>query len=116
MVYGLRQSLVLVNARRDFRDTSVATDGLFRLKGKAMRQCSGVVLSQQVRALIGEGNQMFVDNNAEEAMRMMQNAIQRYISTHPYIIHRSTKNVTSEHDCFPFPYVCPLADAGLVFT
>jgi general transcription factor 3C polypeptide 3 (transcription factor C subunit 4) len=34
-----------------------------------------VVLSQQVRALIGEGNQAFVDNNIEEAMRVMQEVI-----------------------------------------
>lgn len=35
----------------------------------------GPVLSQQVRALIGEGNQAYVDNNVPEAIRIMQEVI-----------------------------------------
>lgn len=36
---------------------------------------SGPVLSQQVRSLIGEGNQAYVDNNLPEAIRVMQEVI-----------------------------------------
>lgn len=35
----------------------------------------GVVLSQQVRALIGEGNQAYVDANYPETIRIMQEVI-----------------------------------------
>ncbi len=36
---------------------------------------SGPVLSQQVKALIGEGNQAFVDGDLNEAIRVMQEVI-----------------------------------------
>jgi general transcription factor 3C polypeptide 3 (transcription factor C subunit 4) len=36
---------------------------------------SGPALSQQVRALIGEGNQAYVDNDVQETMRVMQEVI-----------------------------------------
>ena len=35
----------------------------------------GVILSQQVRGLIGEGNQAYVDNNIPETVRIMQEVI-----------------------------------------
>lgn len=35
----------------------------------------GPVLSHQVRALIGEGNQAYIDNNLTEAIRVMQEVI-----------------------------------------
>ena len=34
-----------------------------------------MILSQQVRALIGEGNQAYVDNNIQETIRIMQEVI-----------------------------------------
>lgn len=36
---------------------------------------AGPVLSQQVRALIGEGNQAYVDGNVQETLRIMQEVI-----------------------------------------
>ena len=39
------------------------------------RRQAGPVLSQQVRALIGDGNQAYVDNNLSEATRIMQEVI-----------------------------------------
>lgn len=35
----------------------------------------GVVLSQQVKGLIGEGNQAYVDNDIPETLRIMQEVI-----------------------------------------
>ena len=35
----------------------------------------GVVLSQQVKALIGEGNQAFIDGRAQESIQIMQEVI-----------------------------------------
>jgi general transcription factor 3C polypeptide 3 (transcription factor C subunit 4) len=36
---------------------------------------SGPVLSQQVKALVGEGNQAYVDNDIPSAIRIMQEVI-----------------------------------------
>ncbi|EIN05645.1 TPR-like protein [Punctularia strigosozonata HHB-11173 SS5] len=60
-----------------FRDDLRLASGIGarRRKGQKRGRRSGPVLSQQVRALIGEGNQAFVDNNIEEAIRIMQEVI-----------------------------------------
>ncbi|EMD31266.1 hypothetical protein CERSUDRAFT_145423 [Gelatoporia subvermispora B] len=60
----------------EFRDDLRAASGVGRAKGKKKRgRRAGPVLSQQVKALIGEGNQAYVDNDLAGAMRVMQEVI-----------------------------------------
>ncbi|KIK67134.1 hypothetical protein GYMLUDRAFT_37174 [Collybiopsis luxurians FD-317 M1] len=57
-----------------FKDDLRAASGIGkRRKGKS--RATGPALSQQVRSLIGDGNQAFVDNNLPEAIRIMQEVI-----------------------------------------
>ncbi|KAJ3836438.1 hypothetical protein F5878DRAFT_259541 [Lentinula raphanica] len=57
-----------------FKDDLRAAAGIGkRRKGKS--RASGPALSQQVRSLIGDGNQAFVDSNLPEAIRIMQEVI-----------------------------------------
>ncbi|KAJ3881396.1 hypothetical protein F5051DRAFT_397138 [Lentinula edodes] len=57
-----------------FKDDLRAASGVGkRRKGKL--RGSGPLLSQQVRSLIGDGNQAFVDNDLPEAVRIMQEVI-----------------------------------------
>ncbi|KAJ3795759.1 hypothetical protein GGU11DRAFT_209264 [Lentinula aff. detonsa] len=57
-----------------FKDDLRAASGIGkRRKGKT--RGFGPALSQQVRSLIGDGNQAFVDNNLPEAIRIMQEVI-----------------------------------------
>lgn len=79
----------------EFRDDLRAASGVGRSK-KARKLCAfgfdtsttkhtfvhtqrgrrtGPVLSQQVRAIVGEGNQAYIDGNVPEAMRIMQEVI-----------------------------------------
>ncbi|PCH42829.1 TPR-like protein [Wolfiporia cocos MD-104 SS10] len=58
----------------EFRDDLRAASGVGRTRRKRGRR-SGPVLSQQVRALIGEGNQAYVDNDIPETIRIMQEVI-----------------------------------------
>ncbi|GBE87309.1 TPR-like protein [Sparassis crispa] len=51
-----------------------AASGVGRTKKKHGRH-PGPVLSQEVRLLIGQGNQAYVDNNVPETMRVMQEVI-----------------------------------------
>lgn len=44
-------------------------------QGRKRGRRVGPVLSQQVRILIGEGNQAYVDNDVPEAIRVMQEVI-----------------------------------------
>ncbi|KAH9944859.1 TPR-like protein [Amylocystis lapponica] len=46
-----------------------------RASGAEGRRKAGPVLSQQVRSLIGEGNQAYVDNDIPETIRIMQEVI-----------------------------------------
>jgi general transcription factor 3C polypeptide 3 (transcription factor C subunit 4) len=45
------------------------------LNGSKRGRKPGVALSHQVKALIGEGNQAYIDNDVAEAMRIMQEVI-----------------------------------------
>ncbi|KAF8895474.1 hypothetical protein BD779DRAFT_1499735 [Infundibulicybe gibba] len=58
----------------EFRDDLRAASGIGRKRQKRGRT-GGPILSQQVRSLIGDGNQAYVDNNLHEAMRVMQEVI-----------------------------------------
>ncbi|KAI0372638.1 TPR-like protein [Pilatotrama ljubarskyi] len=58
----------------EFKDDLRAASGVGRAKKKRGRR-RGPVLSQQVRALIGEGNQAYVDANIPETIRIMQEVI-----------------------------------------
>ncbi|CCM04149.1 uncharacterized protein FIBRA_06311 [Fibroporia radiculosa] len=59
----------------EFRDDLREASGVGRAKRKKRGRRPGPVLSQQVRALIGEGNQAYVDNNLPEAIRVMEEVI-----------------------------------------
>ncbi|KIM89674.1 hypothetical protein PILCRDRAFT_812481 [Piloderma croceum F 1598] len=58
----------------EFRDELRAASGIGRKRRKTGRQ-SGPVLSQQVKALVGEGNQAYVDADIPSAIRIMQEVI-----------------------------------------
>ncbi|KAI9062521.1 TPR-like protein [Trametes sanguinea] len=58
----------------EFKDDLRAASGVGRSKRKRGRR-RGPVLSQQVRALIGEGNQAYVDADLPETIRIMQEVI-----------------------------------------
>ncbi|KAL9710688.1 transcription factor TFIIIC subunit tfc4 [Leucoagaricus gongylophorus] len=58
----------------EFRDDLRAASGIGKRRRKKGR-LAGPVLSQQVQAMIGEGNQAFVDANTSEAVRIMQEVI-----------------------------------------
>ncbi|KAH7882558.1 hypothetical protein F5I97DRAFT_1906074 [Phlebopus sp. FC_14] len=58
-----------------FRDDLREASGIGKLKGKKRERRVGPVLSHQVRALIGDGNQAYVDNDLSEAIRKMQEVI-----------------------------------------
>ncbi|EDR07780.1 uncharacterized protein LACBIDRAFT_297936 [Laccaria bicolor S238N-H82] len=58
----------------EFRDDLREASGIGR-KRKRKGRTTGPVLSQQVRALIGDGNQAYVDSNLPEAVRIMQEVI-----------------------------------------
>ncbi|KAG9310821.1 hypothetical protein JVU11DRAFT_8674 [Chiua virens] len=57
--------------RDDLRDAS----GIGKRKGMKRKRRVGPILSHQVRALIGESNQAYIDNNLSEAIRVMQEVI-----------------------------------------
>ncbi|KAG2139828.1 uncharacterized protein EDB93DRAFT_1241934 [Suillus bovinus] len=59
----------------EFRDDLREASGIGKKKGKKRGRRLGPVLSHQVRALIGEGNQAYVDVNIPEAIRIMQEVI-----------------------------------------
>lgn len=68
--------LKLEEKSSDWRDDLREATGIGRRKIKKKRDRRvGPILSQQVRALIGEGNQAYVDNNVPEAIRIMQEVI-----------------------------------------
>ncbi|KAI0820756.1 TPR-like protein [Trametes gibbosa] len=58
----------------EFKDDLREASGVGRTKKRRGRR-RGPVLSQQVRALIGEGNQAYVDANIPETIRVMQEVI-----------------------------------------
>ncbi|KAF8883905.1 hypothetical protein CPB84DRAFT_1750548 [Gymnopilus junonius] len=58
----------------EFKDDLRAATGIGRKRRKKGRT-AGPVLSQQVKALIGDGNQAYVDSNIPEAIRIMQEVI-----------------------------------------
>ncbi|KAJ3569113.1 hypothetical protein NP233_g5266 [Leucocoprinus birnbaumii] len=58
----------------EFRDDLRAASGIGKRRRKKGRS-AGPVLSQQVQAMIGEGNQAYVDSNTQEAIRIMQEVI-----------------------------------------
>ncbi|TFK26991.1 TPR-like protein [Coprinopsis marcescibilis] len=58
----------------EFRDDLREASGVGRKRRKKGRT-AGPVLSQQVKALIGDGNQAYIDNNIPEAIRQMSEVI-----------------------------------------
>ncbi|KAF9459393.1 hypothetical protein BDZ94DRAFT_1199583 [Collybia nuda] len=58
----------------EFRDDLREASGVGRRRRKKGRQ-AGPTLSQQVRSLIGDGNQAYVDSDLPEAIRIMQEVI-----------------------------------------
>ncbi|KAL4078076.1 hypothetical protein J3A83DRAFT_4356769 [Scleroderma citrinum] len=58
-----------------FRDDLREAAGIGKRRRRKHQRRAGPVLSHQVRALIGEGNQAYVDNNLAEAIRVMQEVI-----------------------------------------
>ncbi|PPQ91090.1 hypothetical protein CVT25_013128 [Psilocybe cyanescens] len=63
----------LQEREQEFKDDLREASGIGRKRKKARRDRP--VLSQQVKALIGEGNQAYVDSNIPEATRIMQEVI-----------------------------------------
>ncbi|KAG5653250.1 hypothetical protein H0H81_001507 [Sphagnurus paluster] len=59
----------------EFRDDLREASGVGRRRKKGKGRQAGPVLSQQVRSLIGDGNQAYVDSNLPEAIRIMQEVI-----------------------------------------
>ncbi|KAF8060194.1 hypothetical protein FPV67DRAFT_1513697 [Lyophyllum atratum] len=59
----------------EFRDDLREASGVGRRRKKGKGRQAGPVLSQQVRSLIGDGNQAYVDSNIPEAIRIMQEVI-----------------------------------------
>ncbi|RDB18196.1 Transcription factor tau subunit sfc4 [Hypsizygus marmoreus] len=59
----------------EFRDDLREASGVGKRRKKAKGRQAGPVLSQQVRSLIGDGNQAYVDSNLPEAVRIMQEVI-----------------------------------------
>ncbi|KAF5378579.1 hypothetical protein D9615_007122 [Tricholomella constricta] len=59
----------------EFRDDLREASGVGRRRKKGKGRQAGPILSQQVRSLIGDGNQAYVDNNLPEAVRIMQEVI-----------------------------------------
>ncbi|EIW74984.1 TPR-like protein [Coniophora puteana RWD-64-598 SS2] len=59
----------------EFHDDLREASGVGRKKLRKKRRHQGPPLSHQVRALIGEGNQAYVDGNNAEASRIMQEVI-----------------------------------------
>ncbi|KAI0696177.1 TPR-like protein [Cytidiella melzeri] len=59
----------------EFKDDLREASGVGRRRGGKPGRRKGVVLSQQVRALVGKGNQAYVDNNIPETLRIMQEVI-----------------------------------------
>ncbi|RXW22111.1 hypothetical protein EST38_g3735 [Candolleomyces aberdarensis] len=57
----------------EFRDDLREASGVGRKKKKG--RTAGPVLSQQVKSLIGEGNQAYIDNNIPDAVRIMSEVI-----------------------------------------
>ncbi|KAF8126331.1 hypothetical protein EV363DRAFT_1174437 [Boletus edulis] len=58
-----------------FRDDLREASGIGKRKRKQRERRVGPVLSHQVRTLIGEGNQAYIDNDLPEAIRVMQEVI-----------------------------------------
>ncbi|KAG6888878.1 hypothetical protein C0995_005133 [Termitomyces sp. Mi166 len=59
----------------EFRDDLREASGIGRRRKKGKGRQVGPALSQQVRSLIGDGNQAYVDNDLPEAIRIMQEVI-----------------------------------------
>ncbi|KAG5642746.1 hypothetical protein DXG03_002261 [Asterophora parasitica] len=59
----------------EFRDDLREASGVGRRRKKGKGRQLGPVLSQQVRSLIGDGNQAYVDSDLPEAIRIMQEVI-----------------------------------------
>ncbi|KAF9269641.1 TPR-like protein [Marasmius fiardii PR-910] len=61
-----------------FRDDLRAASGIGRRKGRkkgTRTRTTGPALSQQVKSLLGEGNQAFVDGDSQKAIKIMQEVI-----------------------------------------
>ncbi|KAG6915765.1 hypothetical protein DXG01_009970 [Tephrocybe rancida] len=59
----------------EFRDDLREASGVGRRRKKGKGRQAGPALSQQVRSLIGDGNQAYVDSELQEAIRIMQEVI-----------------------------------------
>ncbi|KAI0072549.1 TPR-like protein [Panus rudis PR-1116 ss-1] len=66
----------LEDKETEFKNDLREASGVGRRKGNGRRKRrAGPVLSQQVKALIGEGNQAYIDNDIPETIRIMQEVI-----------------------------------------
>ncbi|THG99335.1 hypothetical protein EW026_g2982 [Hermanssonia centrifuga] len=59
----------------EFKDDLREASGIGRKRGRKPGRQRGIILSPQVRALIGEGNQAYVDNDIPSTIRIMQEVI-----------------------------------------
>ncbi|KAI0063565.1 TPR-like protein [Artomyces pyxidatus] len=73
-VLGKDWDLNIEDQEAEFRNDLRAASGVGRKGGKRGRR-PGVSLSPQVRALLGEGNQAYIDSNLQESIRIMQEVI-----------------------------------------
>ncbi|KAI9443193.1 TPR-like protein [Lactarius indigo] len=64
-----------LDIEEQFRDDLRAASGIGKRRKKHYGRRPGVVLSQQVKALIGEGNQAYIDGKIQESIRIMQEVI-----------------------------------------
>ncbi|KAH9080567.1 TPR-like protein [Lactarius deliciosus] len=64
-----------LDIEEQFRDDLRAASGIGKRRKKHHGRRPGVVLSQQVKALIGEGNQAYIDGKIQESIRIMQEVI-----------------------------------------
>lgn len=74
-VLGKEWDLNIGEQEVEFRDDLRAASGIGKRRRKRHGRRPGVVLSQQVKALIGEGNQAYIDGRTQESIQIMQEVI-----------------------------------------
>ncbi|KAI9512391.1 TPR-like protein [Russula earlei] len=74
-VLGKEWDLNIEEQEMVFRDDLRAASGIGKRRRKHHGRRPGVVLSQQVKALIGEGNQAYVDGRIQQSIQIMQEVI-----------------------------------------
>ncbi|KAH9997918.1 TPR-like protein [Russula vinacea] len=74
-VLGKEWDLNIGEQEVEFRDDLRAASGIGKRRRKRHGRRPGVALSQQVKALIGEGNQAYIDGKIQESIQIMQEVI-----------------------------------------